>query len=113
VSAFSEDRTNEVFAQWLVRERLRVGISQERLARLVTSAGFPATQQYLTKVETGQRGHIPLGFAVAVTAAFNATPDVALGLAPDNPEERGLMRCSQCNGNPPAGFTCNTCGGAS
>ncbi|MFE3049554.1 helix-turn-helix domain-containing protein [Streptomyces albidoflavus] len=73
---------NDQFATWLASERARAGLSQERMAGLVTAAGVPAVQQYIAKIEAGQRVHIPFAFVVAATAILGATPDVSIGLSP-------------------------------
>ncbi|KPC67282.1 hypothetical protein ADL27_59155 [Streptomyces sp. NRRL F-6602] len=101
---------NTVFAGWLRSERERLGISQERLPRLLSAADFPVTQQYLTNVERGYRKEIPLSFVVAVAEVLGVTPDVTLGLT-GGESAVAAITCPACKGAPPAGFTCNACGG--
>lgn len=82
---------NKRFVAWLKAERKQAGMSQDKLAALLSASGFKdINPQYLTKVETGRRVTIPLHFAVAVAAIFGATPDVALGLVAGEAEARRL-----------------------
>ncbi|MFE4867747.1 helix-turn-helix transcriptional regulator [Streptomyces sp. NPDC056682] len=81
--------TNEIFAAWLRAERERVGLSQGALAATVSREGRAVYQQTIAKIEGGERG-IELDLAVAITAAFGTTPDVALGLAAEQPDVRAL-----------------------
>ena len=102
----------EDFGQWLRERRQQADWSQEKVAKRLRALGFRITQTQIARVEAASRMALPLDLVVSLTALFGATPDVALGLAAADTEQR-LMPCPACEDAPPAGFTCNTCGGAS
>jgi transcriptional regulator with XRE-family HTH domain len=90
------------FGQWLRTARTLQGRTQVEVAERLASEGFVCHQTKIAKIEQGTQ-EPSLAFALALFRLFDTTPDVALGLAD----------CPQCKGEPPEGFTCNTCGRAS
>lgn len=80
---------NTIFAAWLRAERKRAGMSQDKLADLLKASGHRIGQTQLGKIERGERMAMPLDLLVGITTVFGATPDVALGLAPDARTDEG------------------------
>jgi DNA-binding XRE family transcriptional regulator len=84
---------------WLKECRSCSGLSQRAAGAVIDTH-----QTTYSKMETG---HIPSRFrdALRLAYAFDA-------LLPELPAwARPLLPCATCGGRPPAGFTCNTCGG--
>lgn len=78
-------------------------VSAQKLADAVTELGFPITRTMLANWEGGRRTTVPVDFLVLAAKALGTTA-VAILTEP--------VRCPSCKGEPPAGFTCNTCGTA-
>jgi transcriptional regulator with XRE-family HTH domain len=78
-------------------------ISARRLADRMTAGGHPVTQSVIANYETRLRGSLPLDFANAAARALGTNLGALLS---------GPGACPTCDGEPPKGFTCNTCGGA-
>lgn len=82
------------------------GWSQEELAKRISSSGFHMTLGIVGKIEANldeldrRQRRVTVDELVAFAAAFGANPGAML-TAPE---------CGTCNGAPPAGFTCQTCG---
>jgi DNA-binding XRE family transcriptional regulator len=88
---------------WLRRARKARAMTQEGLASRLASLGISARQTTIAKIEGGSF-EPSLSFALALFRLFGTTADAALGLS---------VTCLTCGGQPPEGYTCNTCGGAS
>lgn len=69
------------------------------LAREVTASGVPWIRQVVSCVENGRR-RITVDELAALGAAFGVEPWSLTG----------TPRCRACNGAPPAGYACLTCG---
>jgi len=78
-------------------------VSAQKLADDVTLLGFPVTRTMLANWENGRKNTIPVDFLVLASQALGTTAAAIL----NEP-----VACPQCKGEPPAGFTCNTCGTA-
>ncbi|MGW5477617.1 helix-turn-helix transcriptional regulator [Streptomyces sp. NPDC004008] len=77
---------NARFAAWLKETRTGAGLSQQRVADALKAQGYATFQQTtIAKIERGARP-VRLDEAVAMTALFGTTIDVALGLKPGAPE---------------------------
>ncbi|MEV0220808.1 hypothetical protein [Streptomyces sp. NPDC050704] len=79
-------------------------VSAQKLADAVTDLGFPVSRAMLANWEGGRKGTIPVDFLVLAAKALGTTAEAIL----NEP-----VFCPTCRGDAPAGFTCNTCGGAS
>lgn len=92
------DASRAVAANILAHRKSRrwsVRITSQKLA----AAGRPLLASAVTKIELGER-RIDVDDLVAFAKAFGVEPASML-TAPD---------CDTCNGAPPTGFTCQTCG---
>lgn len=69
------------------------------LSQKLAAAGRPLLASAITKIELGSR-RVDVDDLVAFAKAFGVEPASML-TAPD---------CDTCNGAPPTGFTCQTCG---
>ena len=91
----------------IARLRSQRGLTQEQLAAAVTESGYPVSVAVLGFLETGRVGRRPenqhrnvsVDQMMAFAAYFGCDPGELLNPA-----------CRACDGRPPAGFTCNTCG---
>lgn len=81
-------------------ERHARKLSGQKLADAMSAAGFSISRSVLANVEGGRVREISVDFA-ATAALILRVPLLSL-----------LPKCITCNDEPPAGFTCNTCGGA-
>jgi transcriptional regulator with XRE-family HTH domain len=79
-------------------------ISAEALTQRMTDAGYPIRRPVLANMEGGRVATVSIDFLDAAAKALGT--DLVTLIEQPAP-------CSKCLGNPPAGFTCNTCGGAS
>lgn len=79
------------------------GVSAKELADLITLQGFPFTRSMVAMAEGGYRNTIPVDYLLLAATALGT--DAATLLS-------GPVTCPTCQGQAPAGFTCNTCGGA-
>lgn len=94
------DDITRAFGQWVKTAREEAGVTQSRLA---VTVGLNH-QQMIGKVEHGVR-------PATISEAYR----IAKALGRDLPSIEVTMPsiCSACWGTPPAGFTCNACGGGS
>lgn len=93
----------EVIAQLrAIRNELKV--SAQELADRMTAAGYPIKRSVIANLESGRRAEVSVDH-VAIAAK-------ALGVDPAAIVRRVTAPCPHCTGQPPAGFTCNTCGTA-
>lgn len=85
-------------------ERLRLarGLTQEGLARALTTAGCPMLPGAVGKIERGAR-RVDVDDLVALAGALRVGVDTLLVVEP----------CGTCQGAPPGGFTCSACGAQS
>jgi transcriptional regulator with XRE-family HTH domain len=77
----------ETFAAWLVAERARTGMSQDKLAAALQQHGHTIRQTQISRIERNAR-ELPLAWAVAIVEVFGATLDLALGMAVSDAEAR-------------------------
>lgn len=80
------------------RRRIERGHGVNRFAAI---AGISSAA--LSRIETGRRNPVPETLKKITDALGCGIADVLL---------QGAAPCSTCKGEPPAGFTCNTCGTA-
>lgn len=78
-------------------------MSAQKLTDAMTEAGFPITRTVLANMEGGRVATVSVDFLDAAAKVLG-TDIVTLLTQP--------VACPQCKSEPPAGFTCNTCGGA-
>lgn len=83
-----------------LRKELRV--SAQQLADRMTEAGYPVKRSVIANLESGRRAEVSIDH---VTIAAKA-----LGVDVSALVRRVTDPCPHCKGEPPAGFTCNTCG---
>jgi len=79
-------------------------MSAQRLTDAMTADGFPIQRSVLANMESGRVATVSVDF-LAAAAKVLGTDLWTLLTQP--------VSCPQCKGEPPAGFTCNACGGAS
>jgi len=79
-------------------------VSAQKLTDRMTDAGFPISRTVLANMEGGRVATASVDFLDAAARALG-TDLVTLLTQP--------VACPSCKGKPPAGFTCNTCGGGS
>jgi transcriptional regulator with XRE-family HTH domain len=77
-------------------------VSAQKLTDAMAETGFPITRTVLANMEGGRVATVSVDF-LAAAAKVLGTDIVTLLTQP--------VACPQCKGEPPAGFTCNTCGG--
>lgn len=78
-------------------------VSAQKLADEVSALGFHVTRTMVANWEGGRKVTIPVDFLVLAAQALGTTAAAILSEP---------VACPQCKGEPPAGFTCNTCGTA-
>lgn len=83
--------------------RRKRGLSLRALAEETTRTGRPVSVDALNKIELGVR-RIDVDDLFAIARAFNISPAVLL----EPPEG-----CTVCEGEPPTGFQCRSCGAES
>jgi transcriptional regulator with XRE-family HTH domain len=92
-----------------VIEKLRAArqansVSARALAEAMTEAGYPIQRSVIANLESGRRAEMSVDHLVIAARALGIDPAILL---------RAITApCLSCQGKPPAGFTCNTCGGA-
>ena len=91
------------FAQIIREGRTALGLSQSHLAKLMTGYGFPWRQQTVVPIENGERS-VNIGEAAALAVILHLDAKLST-LGAELPQ-----LCGTCMGEPPAGFTCDTCG---
>jgi transcriptional regulator with XRE-family HTH domain len=77
-------------------------VSAQELADRMTTAGYPIKRSVIANLESGRRAEVSVDH-VAIAAK-------ALGVDPAALLRRVTAPCPHCNGQPPAGFICGTCG---
>lgn len=78
-------------------------LTTEGFAQLLTDAGRPTTTATWANRAVRRTAVLSIDEAVTVAAVLNTTLD---GLV----EAALSEKCLHCDGNPPAGFSCTTCG---
>lgn len=84
--------------------RMELKVSAQELADRMTQCGYPIKRSVIANLESGRRAEVSVDH-VAIAAK-------ALGVDPAAILRRVTDPCPTCKGEPPAGFTCNTCGTA-
>jgi len=74
-------------------------LTTRALQDLLTKLGRPIPASGITRIEQGSR-RVDVDDLAALAIALGVRPDHLLGTSD----------CHVCNGTPPAGFTCTTCG---
>lgn len=92
----------ELFAKTRTLRKIQ-GISVQTLANRMTAQGFHIARSVIAKGETGRVRSMSVDQASHAARALGLTLTQLL-------TEPAL--CRSCKGEPPAGFTCNTCGTA-
>lgn len=78
-------------------------VSARQLADQVTALGYEVSGSVIANYESGKKATLPVDFLVLAAKALGTTAEALL---------TEPVRCPSCMGEPPAGFTCNTCGAA-
>ncbi len=76
-------------------------VSAQALADRMTELGYPIQRTVIANLENGRRAEVSIDHVLVAAQALGTTI-AALLEAP--------VVCPKCSGEPPAGFTCNTCG---
>jgi transcriptional regulator with XRE-family HTH domain len=76
-------------------------VSAQQLSDRMTDLGYPVARTVIANLENGRRVEISIDHVVVAAEALGTT---VLALLNDP------VVCPQCKSEPPAGFTCNTCG---
>jgi hypothetical protein len=92
----------ELFAKLRTHRRLQ-RVSARVLADRMTAQGFPTNRGVIANGDNGRVRSMSIDYASHAARA--------LGLTLTRLITEPAM-CSACKGEPPAGFTCNTCGTA-
>lgn len=92
----------ELFAKIRTLRKIH-GVSAQELADRMTAQGFEISRSVIANCESGRVRSLSVDQAEHAARALGTT----LPLLVTDP-----ANCPQCKGEPPAGFTCNTCGGA-
>lgn len=88
-----------------LREARRArSLSARALAESMTEAGYPIQRSVIANLESGRRSEISVDHLVIAARA--------LGIDAASLLREIAAPCPRCEGSPPEGFTCNTCGGA-
>ena len=78
-------------------------VSAQELANRMTAAGYPIKRSVIANLESGRREEISVDHLAAAALALGHSASAIL--------RRATSPCPTCKAEPPAGFTCNTCGG--
>jgi transcriptional regulator with XRE-family HTH domain len=92
---------NEVSRRVIARAKVlrqRKGLAAVALAKRMTDLGYPTTGNTIANIET-RKTHVHVDMACALAAGL----DVPLSALID-------AACAHCDGSPPPGFACSTCG---
>ena len=84
--------------------RQEQGLSARALAEKVTDLGFPISREMVSNWETDRKNFVPIDYLITGAQALGSDAATVLVKA-------ALLQCPTCQGQPPVGFTCNTCGG--
>jgi transcriptional regulator with XRE-family HTH domain len=79
-------------------------VSARELAERMTALGYPVGRSAIANIESGRRPEISVDHLAFAAQALEVDAPAVLRAV--------VSPCPQCHGAPPAGFTCNTCGGA-
>jgi transcriptional regulator with XRE-family HTH domain len=79
-------------------------VSAQELADRMTAAGYPIKRSVIANLESGRRAEVSVDHLAIAAKALGVDPAAIL--------RRVAAPCPHCTGQPPAGFTCNTCGTA-
>lgn len=93
----------EMFTKVRTLRKLQ-GLSAQALADRMTAQGFHVIRSVIASGESGRVRSMSVDFASHAARALGLTL-IELLTEP--------AVCKACKGEPPAGFTCNTCGGGS
>ena len=77
--------------------------SARALAKSMTEAGYPIQRSVIANLESGRRAEVSVDHFVIAARALGVDAAWLLRKITDP--------CPHCDGTPPEGFTCNTCGG--
>ena len=91
----------EVIAKVRALRRIKK-MSGQALTDRMTELGYPIKRSVLANTESGRVASVSVDFADTAAQALG-TDLVTLLTEP--------VSCPSCKGEPPVGFTCNTCGG--
>ncbi|MYX67314.1 helix-turn-helix protein [Streptomyces sp. KhCrAH-43] len=87
-----------------LREARRANLMSARaLAEAMTGAGYPIQRSVIANLESGRRAEVSIDHVVIAARALRVDVSALLREITDP--------CLCCEGTPPEGFTCNTCGG--
>lgn len=83
--------------------RMARGITAQELERLMAErAGVVMTRAVIANMETGRRRDVTVDQLVGLAKVFDTTIGFLLGM--------GGHECNRCEGTPPAGYACLSCG---
>jgi transcriptional regulator with XRE-family HTH domain len=121
-----ESRLTGMIASQVRRWRDKRGLSAQRLADRTAELAGPIPRAVLANLESGRRDTVSVAELFILAKALNVAPvdllfpaeaNVAVEIAPGEslPRERAVSwfttaQCLTCDGEPHAGFTCDTCG---
>lgn len=97
----TEPITARVIAE-LVTARRQKKISAQKLADEMTAAGYPIQRSVIANLENGRRSELSVGHLAVAAQILGVDAGAIL---------RRAAPCPRCQNEPPAGFTCTTCGG--
>lgn len=83
--------------------RIERKISAQELADGMTAAGYPIKRSVIANLESGRRAEVSVDHLAAAAQALGVDAAALL--------RRVTAPCPHCKGQPPVGFTCNTCSG--
>jgi transcriptional regulator with XRE-family HTH domain len=83
----------------LSRLRKARGWSQRDLAEKLAEHGYQMAQSNVTRMENGERKTFSVDLVVLLADIFGISLDELVN-----------QHCSTCEGSPPAGFKCQSCG---
>ena len=90
----------EVYAKIRRLRKLR-DLSGQELAARMTAQGYPTSRSQIANAENGRVREMSIDFGDHAARALGTTLAGLLA---------GLSGCPTCKGEPPTGFTCNSCG---
>jgi transcriptional regulator with XRE-family HTH domain len=76
-------------------------ISARELAERMTDLGYPIERSVIANVESGRRAEVSVDHLAVASRVLGIDAATLL--------RRVTAPCPNCHGEPPAGFTCNTC----
>jgi transcriptional regulator with XRE-family HTH domain len=90
----------EVVAKLRALRKIRK-VSAQQLSDRMAELGYPVARTVIANLENGRRAEVSIDHVVIAAQALDTTVEALL---------TEPVRCPSCKGEPPAGFTCNTCG---